>query len=107
MTVVEDEFVSCGVGCRFVTGASDTLPPSQEMGGEFSRLGGVWPLIVSRCVLAIGEPLMRALVNKLVDRLVAVMLPILLSELIKVLEELIKADLNGDGVIGSGGDEDV
>jgi hypothetical protein len=50
---------------------------------------------------------MRALVNKLVDRLVAVMLPTLLSELIKVLEELIKADLNGDGVIGSGGDEDV
>lgn len=97
--------VSCGVGCRFVTEASDTLPPSQEMRGEVSRLGDLLPLIMSRCVLKIGEPVMRALVNKLVDRMVAVMLPMLLDQLIMVLEEMIKADLNKDGRIGFGSDE--
>lgn len=102
MSSVEDEFVNCGVGCRFVVEASDTFPPSQEMRGEVSRVAELLPLVISKCVLFIGEPIVRALMNKLIDRLVAVMLPMLLDQLIKVLEEMIKADLNKDGVIGFG-----
>lgn len=95
MKSVEDEFVR----------ASDSLPPSQEMRGEVSRLSDLLALVLSHCVLRLGEPAVRALVNRLIDRMVAIMLPMLLDQLIVVLEEMIKADLNKDGRIGFGGED--
>lgn len=107
MTRVEGEFVNCGVGCRFVVGASEIVPPSQEMRGDVSRLSDLLPLVLSKCVLHIGDLAMRSLVNKLIDRMVAVMLPMLLDQMIMILEEMIKADLNKDGRIGFGETSDV
>lgn len=47
---------------------------------------------------------MSKLVDKLVASLVTLVLPRLLAELVKAVEELVKADLNNDGVIGFGGE---
>lgn len=41
--------------------------------------------------------------KKLIDELVRLLLPRLLTELVKVLEELLKQDLDKDGKVGFGG----
>lgn len=73
------------------------------------QLCDVWSslgdLVFSYVVTLLGERSMKGLVNLLVRRLAVLALPLLVQELNNVLEELIQADLNGDGVIGDGDDD--
>ena len=45
----------------------------------------------------------RMVSKKLIDELVRLLLPRLMTELVKVLEELLKQDLDKDGKVGFGG----
>lgn len=50
---------------------------------------------------------MDKLLRGLAKALVPVLFPILLDELTKHIESWVKVDLNGDGVVGFGGNGDV
>lgn len=47
---------------------------------------------------------MKGAVKKLVDVLVAVLLPRVLKEVVHCLEEMLQADIDGDGSVGWGKD---
>lgn len=49
---------------------------------------------------------MKILLEKLGKNLAVLVLPFVLTELVKAVEEVVKADLNKDGQIGFGGDDD-
>lgn len=44
--------------------------------------------------------IMKGLMEKFIERLVIALLPRVLDELVRVLEEIIQQDINGDGQIG-------
>lgn len=50
---------------------------------------------------------MSKLIDKLVASMVAVILPRVIVEMVKGIEELVRADLNNDGVIGFGDKPDA